>query len=46
MFVRIPKSVGVAINTALYNRPLGHFFATDIQKVIPNTFDTSDFWCC
>jgi len=40
IFVHIPKSAGVAINTALYNRPLGHFFATDIQKVIPNAFDT------
>ena len=40
IFVHIPKSAGVAINTALYNRPLGHFFATDIQKVIPNAFDS------
>lgn len=39
IFIHVPKAAGVSINNAIYGRPLGHFYAKDIQNLCPNTFD-------
>ena len=39
IFIHVPKAAGVSVNRAIYGRPLGHFFARDIKKLCPKTFE-------
>jgi hypothetical protein len=41
VFVHVPKNAGVSISKALYGRPLGHFYASDIRKTLKHTFEHS-----
>ncbi len=41
IFIHIPKSAGVSVNKAIYGKTLGHFYASEIQKVTPNLFKNS-----
>lgn len=38
IFVHVPKAAGVSVSNAIYGRPLGHFYARDIQKICPNIY--------
>ncbi len=38
IFIHIPKAAGVSVNRAIYGKPLGHFYAKDVQKMFPKTF--------
>jgi chondroitin 4-sulfotransferase 11 len=39
IFVHVPKAAGVSVNNAIYGRPLGHFYASDIKRICPKTFN-------
>lgn len=39
VFVHVPKAAGVSVNNAIYGRPLGHFYASDIKRICPKTFN-------
>ena len=39
IFIHVPKAAGVSVSIALYGRPLGHFYAKDIQSLCPKTFN-------
>jgi hypothetical protein len=41
VFIHVPKNAGVSISKALYGRPLGHFYASDIRKTVTHIFDQS-----
>ena len=38
LFIHVPKAAGVSVNNAIYGRPLGHFYAKDIQRICPKFF--------
>jgi hypothetical protein len=38
IFIHVPKTAGVSVSRALYGRPLGHFTAVDIRRVLPREF--------
>ena len=42
IFIHIPKAAGVSVNRAIYGKPLGHFYAKDIQKMCPKTFKATN----
>lgn len=39
IFIHVPKAAGVSVNKAIYGKPLGHFYAKDIKKTFPKTFN-------
>lgn len=39
IFVHVPKAAGVSVNIAIYGKPLGHFYASDIKRICPKTFN-------
>ena len=39
IFIHVPKAAGVSVSKALYGRPLGHFYASAIQRLLPRLFD-------
>lgn len=38
IFIHVPKTAGVSLSRALYGRTLGHFYATDVRRICPNSF--------
>tara|TARA_B100000212_G_scaffold315324_1_gene269437 strand:- start:227 stop:580 length:354 start_codon:yes stop_codon:yes gene_type:complete len=38
IFIHVPKAAGVSVNNAIYGRPLGHFYAIDVQSMYPKIF--------
>lgn len=40
IFIHVPKVAGVSVSSALYGRPLGHFRAVDISRILPTEFSS------
>lgn len=40
IFIHVPKAAGYSVNVALYGRALGHFYAKDIRKLCPKSFES------
>lgn len=38
IFIHVPKAAGGSVSRAIYGRPLGHFYAVDIRRVLPADF--------
>ena len=41
IFIHIPKAAGVSVNKAIYGKTLGHYYASELKRFIPVTFQHS-----
>lgn len=41
IFIHVPKAAGVSVNKAIFGRPLGHFYASDIKSNCPKIYNAA-----